>query len=71
MSATTKTNIKKPIAKPRAAKVKAKVAEPEISVLGKKLLEIRARIEASGVPLLTSEEIEREVAHRRGGYYDE
>ena len=57
MSTTTKKSIKKSIAKPRAAK--SVQPEPEISELGKKLREIRARIEASGVPLLTSEEIDQ------------
>lgn len=69
MATTTKKNTKKAIAKPRATK--AVKPEPEISELGKKLWEIRARIEASGVPLLTFEEIEREVAERRGGHYSE
>jgi len=36
--------------------------------LGKKLQEIRAQIIASGEPLLTIEDVEREVAERRGGY---
>jgi len=67
MSTTTKKKIKKSIAKPRAAK--AKVATPEISELGKKLREIRARIEASGGPLLTREEIEQEIAEQRRSYY--
>ena len=35
--------------------------------LGKKLLAIRAKIVASGTPLLNWEEIEEEVAARRGG----
>jgi len=36
--------------------------------LGKKLLAIRSSIIAEGLPLLTQEEIEREVAERRGGF---
>lgn len=36
--------------------------------LGKKLLAIRNNIIADGLPLLTREEIEREVAERRGGF---
>jgi hypothetical protein len=35
--------------------------------LGRRLWEIRARIVASGEPLLGWEEIEREIAERRGG----
>ena len=35
--------------------------------LGKKLLAIRAKIVDSGTPLLNWEEIEKEVAARRGG----
>ncbi|MDP8238598.1 MAG: hypothetical protein P9X24_05880 [Candidatus Hatepunaea meridiana] len=38
--------------------------------LGKSLWEIRKQIIASGVPLLTSEEIEREVRERRGERMD-
>jgi hypothetical protein len=34
--------------------------------LGRQLMEIRARIEASGQPLLSLEEFEREMAERRG-----
>lgn len=36
--------------------------------LGKKLWEIRQRIVASGVPLLNEEELEQELAERRGGW---
>ncbi|GAP96776.1 hypothetical protein [Leptolyngbya sp. NIES-2104] len=39
----------------------------EISPLGKKLREIRAQIVASGEPLLSREELDRELAERRGG----
>ena len=35
--------------------------------LGKRLLAIRNHIIADGLPLLTQEEIEREIAERRGG----
>lgn len=38
------------------------------SNLGKKLLEIREEIVASGLPLLGIEELDREIAERRGGY---
>jgi hypothetical protein len=36
--------------------------------LGKKLLAIRRNIIADGLPLLTQEEIGREIAERRGGF---
>lgn len=39
--------------------------------LGKKLLEIRQRIVASGRPLLDWEDIDREIAARRGRYGSE
>ena len=40
------------------------------SSLGKKLRAIRQEIIASGVPLLTAEEVEKEKAERRGGYQE-
>jgi hypothetical protein len=40
----------------------------ESSALGQKLQSIRDRIVASGMPLLTAEEVEQEVLERRGGY---
>lgn len=36
---------------------------------GRQLLEIRRRAIAKGQPLLTREELEREIAERRGGIY--
>jgi hypothetical protein len=39
--------------------------------LGKKLWEIRQAIVASGVPLLSDDELEREIAERRGGWQEE
>ncbi|MCU0536047.1 MAG: hypothetical protein MUD14_19335 [Hydrococcus sp. Prado102] len=36
--------------------------------LGKKLWEIRQRAIANGMKLLTEEELEQELAERRGGY---
>lgn len=36
--------------------------------LGDRLLKIRQKIVDSGVPLLGAEEIEKEIAERRGGY---
>jgi hypothetical protein len=41
--------------------------EPEISPLGKKLRELRAEIVASGEPLLSREQLDHEIAERRGG----
>jgi hypothetical protein len=38
-----------------------------LTPLGKKLLEARRAIEASGIPLLNDEELEQEKAERRGG----
>ena len=43
-------------------------AATSTSNLGKKLLEIREEIVASGLPLLGVEELEKEIAERRGGY---
>ncbi|MCY7276820.1 MAG: hypothetical protein LH702_24580 [Phormidesmis sp. CAN_BIN44] len=42
-------------------------AKAEPSPLGKQLREIRAQIVASGIPLLNDEELDREIAERRGG----
>lgn len=43
---------------------------PENSQLSKKLKGIRDQIVASGMPLLTPEEVEKEVLERRGGYQE-
>lgn len=43
-------------------------SQPEISKLGERLKSIRDRIIASGMPLLTPEEVEQELLERRGGY---
>jgi aromatic ring-opening dioxygenase catalytic subunit (LigB family) len=40
------------------------------SKLGERLQQIREKIVASGTLLLTDEEIDREVAERRGGYQE-
>lgn len=37
--------------------------------LGKTLAAIRAEIVASGEQMLNNDELEREIAERRGGYY--
>ncbi len=42
--------------------------EPHTELFAK-LLECRARLIASGVPLLSDEEVNEEKAERRGGYY--
>jgi len=55
-----------------AAAVGEPVSEPELqsesSALGNKLQNIRDLIVASGMPLLTPEEVEQEVLERRGGH---
>lgn len=38
--------------------------------MGKKLWEIRQKIVESGVPLLSEEELEQELAERRGGWQE-
>jgi hypothetical protein len=40
------------------------------SALGERLQAIRDQIVASGMPLLTHEDIEREMCDRRGGYQE-
>jgi len=42
--------------------------DPPQSKLGEDLRAIRKRIEASGIPLLSKEEILQEIHERRGGY---
>ena len=44
-----------------------KQKQPKQSELGQRLRQIRAKIVASGEPLLNKEEIEQEVINRRGG----
>jgi len=41
----------------------------EMSPLGNRLMEIRKKFIAEGGKLLTHEELEREIAERRGGVY--
>ncbi len=41
----------------------------EMSPLGRRLMEIRKKFIAEGGELLTPEELEREIAERRGGVY--
>lgn len=40
------------------------------STLGERLQQIRAKIIAAGTPLLADEEIDREIAERRGGHHE-
>ncbi len=48
------------------------VMEAQPTTLAEQLLAARAKIEASGIPLISSwEELEREKIERRGGYYEE
>lgn len=42
----------------------------EVSQLGSKLRSIREQIVASGMPLLTPEQVRQEVLERRGGYQE-
>ena len=44
-------------------------AEPAVSKLGRELLRIREKIEASGEKMLTRRELEREIANRRAGNF--
>lgn len=44
-----------------------KPKQPKQNELGQRLRQIRAKIVASGEPLLNKEEIEQEVINRRGG----
>jgi hypothetical protein len=47
---------------------KPKTIDMAETKLGDRLLKIRHKIVESGVPLLGAEEIEKEIAERRGGY---
>ena len=49
----------------------AKQPERPISELGRDLLALRAQIVASGLPLLSWDEVEEEVRTRRGGGDDD
>jgi SpoU rRNA methylase family enzyme len=55
----------------RQASISESSSESQSKVdLGEHLQQIRERILASGVSLLTDEEIDQEVAERRGGYQE-
>ncbi|MBX7124043.1 MAG: antitoxin family protein [Opitutaceae bacterium] len=45
--------------------------DPPPSKLGEDLRAIRKRVEASGIPLLSKEEILQEIHERRGGYSEQ
>jgi predicted DNA-binding antitoxin AbrB/MazE fold protein len=62
--------LKRPVNLPERAEVHVTIQAPEPArtTLGRKLLELRSRIAASGVPALGWDEIEGEVAARRGGW---
>ncbi len=49
---------------------KKPAGEEHQSKLGERLQQIREKIVASGTPLLTDQDIDREVAERRGGYQE-
>ena len=46
-----------------------RVDDFEMSPLGRRLMEIRKKFIAEGGKLLTPDELEREIAERRGGVY--
>jgi len=56
-------------AKAGTASLDDRVEDFELSSLGKRLMEIRKKFIADGGRLLTREELEREIAERRGGVY--
>jgi predicted DNA-binding antitoxin AbrB/MazE fold protein len=61
---------KTPVDLPDKAEVRLTIetAETSRTPLGKDLRELKARVVESGVPLLDWDEIETEVASRRGGW---
>jgi predicted DNA-binding antitoxin AbrB/MazE fold protein len=62
--------LKCPVNLPERAEVHVtiKASEPARTPLGRRLVELRARIAESGVPALGWDDIEGEVAARRGGW---
>jgi predicted DNA-binding antitoxin AbrB/MazE fold protein len=62
--------LKRPVNLPERAEVHVTIEAPDLArtPLGRKLLELRARITKSGAPTLGWDEIEEEVASRRGGW---
>jgi predicted DNA-binding antitoxin AbrB/MazE fold protein len=65
---------KRPLDLPEKAEVHVTIETAEVpsrTPLGRQLRELRARIQQSGAPALGWEEIEEEVAARRGGWREE
>ena len=62
--------LKQPVNLPERGEVHVTIEAPDLgrTPLGRKLLELRSRITKSGVPALGWDEIEEEVAARRGGW---
>jgi predicted DNA-binding antitoxin AbrB/MazE fold protein len=62
--------LKGPVNLPERAEVHVTIEAPDLArtPLGRKLLELRSRITKSGAPTLGWDEIEEEVASRRGGW---
>jgi predicted DNA-binding antitoxin AbrB/MazE fold protein len=62
--------LKRPVNLPERTEVHVTIEAPDLArtPLGRKLLELRSRITKSGAPALGWDEIEEEVAARRGGW---
>jgi predicted DNA-binding antitoxin AbrB/MazE fold protein len=62
--------LKGPVNLPERAEVHVTIEAPDLArtPLGRKLLGLRSRITKSGAPALGWDEIEEEVASRRGGW---
>ncbi len=62
--------LKRPVNLPERAEVHVTIEAPDLArtPLGRRLLELRSRITQSGAPALGWDEIEEEVAVRRGGW---
>ncbi len=62
--------LKEPVNLPEHAEVHVTIetTAPARTLLGSRLRELRSRIVSSGAPALSWEEIEEEVASRRGGW---
>jgi predicted DNA-binding antitoxin AbrB/MazE fold protein len=62
--------LKRPVNLPERAEVHVTIEAPDLArtPLGRNLLELRSRITKSGAPALGWDEIEEEVASRRGGW---
>ena len=62
--------LKRPVNLPERTEIHVTIEAPDLAwtPLGRKLLELRSRITKSGAPGLDWDEIEEEVATRRGGW---